>query len=97
MLDNACKYSDEKTDIKVSLKYDKGRSILEVNNKGNVIPKEDIEKLFDRFYRSEKSRVRKEGGYGLGLSIANSIVKAHNGKIDICSNIEEGTTFRVVI
>lgn len=96
LLDNACKYAQEKTVITVNLKSEKGSIVFSVNNKGSFISQDEIDKLFDRFYRSEKSRVRKEGGYGLGLSIAKSIVKTHNGRIEVESNIDDGTTFRVI-
>ena len=66
-----------------------------VNNKGSVIAREDMEHLFDRFYRAEKSRTTK--GYGLGLSIAQRIVESMNGRIAVESNETEGTTFTVIL
>ena len=54
---------------------------MSVENTGENIPKEDLEKIFERFYRVDKSRAREKGGYGLGLSIAKTIVKKYNGKI----------------
>ena len=64
-----------------------------MNNYGSVIPKEDCEHVFDRFYRAEKSRTTK--GYGLGLAIAKRIVTDMNGKISVASSEAEGTTFTV--
>ena len=62
---------------------------------GSVIAKDDIDHIFDRFYRAEKSRTTK--GYGLGLSIAQRIVESTNGKISVESNETAGTTFTVVL
>ena len=66
-----------------------------IKNTGNGIPPEDISKIFDRFYRSDKSRDRKSGGYGLGLSIAKSIVVSHKGTIKLKSEPNKFTEFIV--
>lgn len=95
LLDNACKYADEKTKITVSLSRESSWAVVRVTNFGAVIPEEDAAHIFERFYRSEKSRVRKTGGYGLGLAIAESITKSHGGKISAQSSSECGTTFTV--
>ena len=94
LIDNAVKYSDEGSIIKIIL--NKKNDIVEfsVNNHGNEISKEDIEHIFDRFYRAEKSRTTK--GYGLGLSIAQNIVQNMNGKLSVQSNQTDGTTFTAV-
>ena len=68
---------------------------MSVTNTGEGIPEEQIDKIFDRFYRTDKSRARKSGGYGLGLAIAKSIVEQHGGKISAKSIASEGTTFSV--
>ncbi len=70
---------------------------LEINNTGTPIPTEDLPHIFERFYRSDKARTQQsgEGGYGLGLAIAQTIVKNHKGKITVSSNAEDGTTFTV--
>ena len=60
-----------------------------------MISKDDIEHIFDRFYRAEKSRTTK--GYGLGLSIAQKIVQSHNGRLTVESNAEQGTTFTATL
>ena len=93
LLDNALKYSTNDSEITVSLKYKGNYIIFSVNNFGEIIDPEDLEKIFDRFYRTDGSRVRTTGGYGLGLSIAESIIKNHNGKIWAESSEDEGTTF----
>lgn len=93
LLDNALKYSAPKGKISLSFKKNNNKAILKVSNTGKGIPKEHIDKIFDRFYRVDKSRSRNCGGYGLGLSIAKAIVKQHHGKISVKSNLNENTTF----
>lgn len=95
LLDNAIKHSLEESKITVSLYNDKNNIILEVKNRGDPIPKEDQEKIFDRFYRVDESRNRNNNRYGLGLAIAKNIVTSHNGKITV--NCKNGyTTFKVI-
>ena len=95
LLDNAIKHSPLKGEIKVNLKKEKGNIVLTVTNKGDEIPKEEQEKIFERFYRADKSRNRNENRYGLGLAIAKNIATNHNGKISV--NCENGyTTFKIV-
>ena len=96
LIDNAIKHSSIKGEIKVKLKKEKGNIVLTVTNKGEEIAKEDREKIFERFYRTDKSRNRNENRYGLGLAIAKNIVTNHNGEISADS--ENGyTTFKVII
>lgn len=93
LVDNAVKYADPGTTVTILLQKHGDKVEFSVNNKGTPIPKEDIEHIFDRFYRAEKSRTTK--GYGLGLSIARRITEGMNGKILVESNNENGTTFTV--
>ena len=81
LLDNALKYSDEKGNITISLEKADRALRLAVHNTCAPITSEDIKHLFERFYRSDKSRNSQTGGYGIGLSIAKAIVTAHNGTI----------------
>lgn len=81
LLDNAIKYSDDGGKIEFSLKKQKNTIYLSVFNTADSISRESLVHLFDRFYRTDKSRNSKTGGYGLGLSIASAIVHAHKGKI----------------
>ena len=91
LIDNAVKYGDNGTTVTIRLRRKNDRAELSVNNFGNVISKEDLEHIFDRFYRAEKSRTTK--GYGLGLSIAQRIAQSMNGKLTAESSEESGTTF----
>ncbi len=95
LTDNAVKYADRQTTVTIELKKKGDNAEFSVNNRGNVISKEDIQHIFDRFYRAEKSRTTK--GYGLGLSIAQRIVEGMNGKLSVTSDEENGTTFTAVL
>ena len=81
LLDNAFKYSSDSGDIRLSF-YRQGKNIfLTVSNSVDEIPKDSIPHLFDRFYRADSSRNSETGGHGIGLSIAQAVVRAHGGKI----------------
>jgi len=95
LLDNAVKYSGSKGKVNLSLKKNNNYAVLSVTNTGDGISPECIDKIFDRFYRGDKSRARRKGGYGLGLSIAKAIVDQHGGKISVKSASNEYTTFTV--
>jgi len=95
LLDNAIKYTNTKGLITISLKKQLNAVSLSVTNTGSGISKEHMDKLFDRFYRIDKSRDRESGGYGLGLSIAKAIVDSHKGRITIKSIINKSSTFIV--
>lgn len=90
LLDNAIKYSKEPIDISITLM--KNIVKIEVKDKGMGIPEKEIPHLFERFYRVDGARSRSTGGVGLGLSIAKRIVDLHEGKIDVFSLPELGTT-----
>ena len=93
LLDNAFKYSDEHGAVSITLSSHGDKKILLVRNTGSGIPAEDQKHIFERFYRSEASRNRKYGGYGLGLSIASSIVTAHKGQLTVKSDEATYTAF----
>ena len=85
LLDNALKYSDEKGTISLRA-YAKGRSVcIEVFNTVEKVDTSELGRLFDRFYRADKSRNSQTGGYGIGLSIARAVVEAHRGRITASS------------
>lgn len=95
LLDNALKYTDEGGKVSVKLKRTGSNISLTVSNTGQGIPQEHVDKIFDRFYRIDKSRSRKSGGYGLGLAIAKAIVEEHGGRISVKSIQNESTTFTI--
>ncbi|WP_070000104.1 sensor histidine kinase [Cellulosilyticum sp. I15G10I2] len=95
LLDNAIKYANPKGTINISLKKQHNTALLSVTNTGDGIPNEELDKIFDRFYRIDKSRSRSKGGHGLGLPIAQTILNQHHGKIAVTSILHESTTFYI--
>ena len=96
LTDNAIKHTESGNKVIVDLKKDKNEIILEIKNMGEPIPEEEREKIFERFYRIDKSRNRVEKRYGLGLSIAKATIEKYNGKITV--DCKDGfTIFKVVI
>jgi signal transduction histidine kinase len=95
LVDNAIKYVNSKGMVSIVLKKNNNNIILSVTNTGEGIPEEQIGKIFDRFYRTDKSRSRKIGGYGLGLAIAKSIIEQHRGKISAKNISNGGTVFSI--
>lgn len=97
LLDNACKYAGPSGRVHARLSARQGRAALCVRNTGEPIPAEKLPHIFERFYRADAARARGQGGYGLGLSIAQNIVQAHGGRITAESSREEGTLFTVAL
>ncbi|MEW9122081.1 MAG: HAMP domain-containing sensor histidine kinase [Thermotaleaceae bacterium] len=97
LFDNAIKYSDENGQIDISLKATKRQVIYSIKNTGKGIAKEDLPRVFDRFYRADPSRTHENGGYGLGLSIAKSIMDRLGGEIQVKSVENEYTTFTFML
>ncbi|WP_169865180.1 sensor histidine kinase [Sutcliffiella halmapala] len=96
LLDNAVKYSKDSTNVEVSAGQEEGKFFFLIKDYGIGIPKEDLEKIFDRFYRVDKARSREKGGQGLGLSIAQRIVHNYNGSI-VAESVEgEWTSIQVI-
>ena len=93
LIDNAVKYAQSDSVVTVTLAAQRKDVVLSVNNKGEAIPKEQLEHIFDRFYRTDDSRAK--GGFGLGLSIAKNVATALGGEISAQSDSENGTTFTV--
>ena len=94
ILDNAIKHSYKDTTIKLNLNKDKNNINIEIINKGDPIKSRDEEKIFERFYRADKSRNRDSNRYGLGLAIAKNITTNHNGTIKAYSK-DSLTTFKI--
>ena len=95
LIDNAIKYSNEKCNINISLFSENNFVRIDFSDNGIGIKKEQIPRLFERFYVVDKSRSRKVGGTGLGLSIVKHIIQLHNGKINIQSEYGKGTTIQL--
>lgn len=95
LLDNAIKYTEKGDCIEINTYSKDGKCVIEVKDTGIGISEEAITHIFDRFYREDKARNRETGGSGLGLSIADVIVKAHNGTIKASHNKPKGTIFTI--
>jgi signal transduction histidine kinase len=96
LIDNAIKYTQEGS-IRITIEKREGNALVQVMDTGMGIPQEEQEKIFKRFYRIEKSRSKETGGVGLGLSIAEWIVQAHKGRIEVESELNRGSTFTVYL
>ena len=83
LIDNAIKHTESGNEVIVELSNEKNELIIQVKNEGQEIPEKEREKIFERFYRIDKSRNRNEKRYGLGLAIAKSTVKKYNGNIKV--------------
>lgn len=97
LCDNAIKYNYSGGSVKVTIDQEYGKTILSVKDSGVGIPDECIDRIFERFYRVDKSHSKEVGGTGLGLSIVKHAVIIHNGKIDVNSKIGEGTEFIITL
>ena len=94
LIDNAIKYTDTGGEVLISTESSDKEVFVLVRDSGVGIPQEDIPRIFERFYRVEKTRSRDMGGSGLGLSIVKHIIELHNSKITVESKVGEGTEFR---
>lgn len=97
IVDNAIKYTDADGYVLVSMGRKDGKVYIEVRDTGEGISKEDIDKIFDRFYRVDKARARSTGGTGLGLAIALAAIKYHGGEIDVKSEPGKGSSFTIIL
>lgn len=96
LIKNAVNYSKENTNIDISILNKENQATVKITNKGKQIPKEKLDKIFEKFYRLDSSRTSKTGGSGLGLAIAKEIVELHGGRIYAESDMKE-TTFSVIL
>lgn len=97
LVDNAVKYSDENKKVKISAVQKENHIEIKVEDEGCGIPQESIPRLFERFYRVDKSRSRDEGGTGLGLAIVKHIAQVHNGSVEVLSTPGKGSVFTLII
>lgn len=95
IMNNAIKYSPDGGKIEVHLMETHNNVVLGISDEGLGIPKKDLEKVFERFYRVDKARARKQGGTGLGLAISKEVIKAHQGQIWVESVEGKGSTFYI--
>lgn len=96
LMDNAVKYTPDGGKLRISLKRKEKMAVLDFYNECESLPQGDLNRLFDRFYRTDSSRSRESGGYGIGLSVAKAVVKNHKGKISVKAQ-EKGILFTVKI
>lgn len=92
LLSNAIKHSNATAPIEVSCARGPGKVLVKVQDNGTGIPQEDLTYIFEPFYRVDKSRSKRTGGYGLGMSVCKKIMEAHNGRIEISSHPNKGTS-----
>ncbi len=97
LLDNAIKYSEKKSEVIIHSFIDNDNLVIEIIDDGYGISKEHIPRLFERFYRIEKSRSRDEGGTGLGLAIVKHVVQVHGGSVEVKSDFNKGCVFTIKI
>ncbi len=97
VLDNALKYNHDNGEIVFKAKRTAKEVVIEITDTGVGIPDEDLSRIFERFYRVDKSRSRETGGSGLGLSIAKHIIERHNGRIEARSTLSQGTTISIYL
>lgn len=95
IMNNAIKYSPDGSKIEVHLMETHNNVVLSISDEGLGIPKKDLEKVFERFYRVDKARARQQGGTGLGLAISKEVMKAHQGQIWVESVEGKGSTFYI--
>lgn len=92
---NALTYSEAGSEVVLTLKLDEGTALCTVQDRGIGIPQEDLQRIFERFYRVDAGRSRNQGGTGLGLSIVKHIVAVHGGSVSVRSVMGEGSTFTI--
>ncbi|HSP22302.1 MAG TPA: ATP-binding protein [Planococcus sp. (in: firmicutes)] len=93
LIDNAIRHTPQEGNVKVRIEQQQGYAKISVNDTGVGIPFEDLQYVFERFYKADKARTLGKGGTGLGLAIASNIINAHGGKIYAESEVGKGTSF----
>jgi two-component system phosphate regulon sensor histidine kinase PhoR len=97
LVDNAIKYSSEDARVRIEVLRPAGELVISVHDSGPGIPKRDLPRVFERFYRVDRARSRALGGTGLGLSIVKHIAQAHGGSVEVESEVGSGSTFTIRI
>lgn len=97
LCDNAIRYNVENGSVEISIKKENGRSVICVSDTGIGIPPEHHSRIFERFYRVDKSHSKENGGTGLGLSIVYHAVRYHGGKVELSSEVGKGTKVKIII
>jgi signal transduction histidine kinase len=97
VIGNAIKYTPENGKVDVILYSSQKEVVIKVKDNGIGIPKEDLPFIFDRFYRVDKARSRNTGGTGLGLAITQQIIALHQGRIEVESEVNQGTTIYIIL
>ncbi len=97
LLSNALRYTDPGGTVELHVRASMGTCIVEVRDTGIGISPEDLPHVFDRFWRSDRSRSRATGGSGIGMAVVRELVRAHHGRVELRSELGRGTTARVVL
>lgn len=97
LVSNAIKYSSEAGHVQLTLEAKQDTVAITVEDDGEGIPSEDLQRIFERFYRVDKSRSREKGGTGLGLAIVKHIIEGHHSKMEVESEIDKGSIFRFTL
>ena len=93
LVTNAIQYTPTGGKVTLIITGDRDDVIISIRDTGIGIPKKELKRIFDRFYRVDKARSRSKGGSGLGLAIAKAIALAHNGSLEVHSNVGKGSNF----
>jgi two-component system phosphate regulon sensor histidine kinase PhoR len=97
LVDNAVKFNRRAGSVNVTLDRNDSRDVIAVADTGEGIMSEQLERIFERFYRADRARTREVGGTGLGLAIVKHLAKLHGGKVSVNSELTRGTTFQIEI
>ena len=97
LVQNAIRYNVQNGMVEVCVDHNKNHAVLKVSDSGIGIPKDEQKRVFERFYRVDKSRSRETGGTGLGLAIVKHIVEIHDGSIELESEVKKGTSITVYL
>jgi signal transduction histidine kinase len=98
LLTNAIKYSENAGEpVRILLEQKEADIVIQIKDSGKGIPEDDLQHIFEPFYRVDKSRNRNTGGYGLGLSLCKIIIETHKGKIEVESDLGKGTVVKLFL